>query len=116
MLIKTCQKAALYRTESYRLMGVYNWLIHEQKSAFKWWHKAISEGESLGARPQIARTYAEMGKRLCAVEGKSLAPDLSRAKNILQKAQTMFRDLGLHQDLEDLDLVSNKIGLELSQI
>ena len=63
MLIKTCQKAALYRTESYRLMGVYKWLIHDQKGAFKWWRKAISEGESLGALPQLSRTYAEMGKR-----------------------------------------------------
>ena len=116
MLLKNCQKAAMYRTESYRLWGVYNWLIQDRKNAFRWWHKALSEGERLGARPQVARTYAEIGKRLCPVEGKSSAPDLSRAKEILQKAQTMFRDLGLHQDLEDLDSFSNKIGLELSQI
>ena len=112
MLIKTCQKAAIYRTESYRLMGVYNWLIHDQKSAFKWWHKAIREGESLGARPQLSRTYAEMGMRLCAVKGESSEPDVSRAEEPLQKAKTMFRDLGLHYDLEDLNSVINRIGLE----
>ena len=112
MLIKTCQKAALYRTESYRLMGVYNWLIHDHKSAFKWWHKAISEGESLGARPQLSRTYAEMGMRFWVVKGESSEPDVSRAEEPLQKAKTMFRDLGLHHDLEDLNSVINRIGLE----
>ena len=116
MLIKTCQKAALYRTESYRLMGVYKWLIHDRKSAFKWWHKAISEGESLGARPQVARTYAEMGMRLCAVKDESSEPDVSRAKESLQKAKTMFSDLGLHHDLEDLNSVINRIGLEPSEV
>lgn len=114
MLLKKCRKAAMYRTESYRLWGAYNWLIDERKGAFKWWEKAISEGEKLGARPQVARTYAEMGKSLFAVEGEPAASETGRAKNLLQKAQTMFRDLGLQQDLEDLDLVSDKIGLELS--
>ncbi|MGA2465914.1 MAG: adenylate/guanylate cyclase domain-containing protein [Thermodesulfobacteriota bacterium] len=116
MLIKTCQKAALYRTESYRLMGVYNWLIHDQKSAFKWWHKAISEGESLGARPQLSRTYAEMGMRLCAVKGESSESDVSRAEENLQKAKTMFRDLGLHHDLEDLNSVISRMGPEPSEV
>ena len=116
MLIKTCQKAALYRTESYRLMGVYNWLIHDQKSALKWWHKAMSEGESLGARPQLARTCAEMGMRLCAVTGESPEFDVRRAKEPLEKAKTMFCDLGLNYDLEDLNLVIHRTGLEPSEV
>jgi TPR repeat protein len=116
MLIKSCQKAAQYRTESYRLMGLYKWLTHDQKSAFKWWHKAISEGESLGARPQLARTYAEMAMSLCAANGESSEPDLSRAKELLQKAKTIFRDLGLHQDLEDLNSMINRTGLDPSEV
>jgi len=110
MLLKACQKAALYRTDSYRLMGVYNWLIHDQKSAFKWWHKAASEGDSLGARPQLSRTYAEMGIRFCGIKGESLEPDVSRAKEFLGKAKTMFSDLGLDHDLEDLNLVISRVG------
>jgi hypothetical protein len=115
-LFKTCQKAALYRTESYRLMGVYYWLIHEQKSAFKWWHKGISEGERLNSRPQVARTYSEMGMRLCAFEGEPTAPDVSGAKELLQKARTMFRDLGLHQEMEELNSLIDQIGLEFSKV
>jgi tetratricopeptide (TPR) repeat protein len=103
MLIKTCRKVALFRTESCRLMGLCNWLIHDQKSALKWWHRAISEGESIGAHPQVARTYAEMGMRLCTVKSESPGFDVSRTKESIEKAKTMFYDLGLNCDLEDLN-------------
>ena len=116
ILIKTCQKAALFRTEAFRLMGVYKWLIHDQKSAFKCWHKAISEGERLGARPQIARTYAEMGMRLSVGEGQSSDPDVEKREECLHKAKMLFRDLGLHYDLEVLNSVINPMGLESSAI
>jgi tetratricopeptide (TPR) repeat protein len=116
MLVKTCQKAALYRTESYRLMGVYSWLLHDQKSAFKWWHRAMREGESLGARPQLARTCAEMGMRLWSLKGESPEPDVGSARESLEKAKTMFCDLGLNYDLEDLNLVIHRTGLEPSEV
>jgi len=96
MLIKTCKRTALYRTDSYRLMGVYSWLVGDQNKALKWWHKAIREGESLGARPELARTYAEMGMRARLVKGELSEPVASEAERYLQKAETMFRDLGLH--------------------
>ncbi len=116
MLLKTCQKAAVYRTEAYRLMGVCNWLTHNQESAFKWWRKAIREGESLGARPQVARTYAEMGIRLSGVRGESAKPDAKRAQEFIQKAETMFKELGLNYDLENLNSEINGIGLHPSEV
>jgi|MudIll2142460700_1097286.scaffolds.fasta_scaffold00941_8 tetratricopeptide (TPR) repeat protein len=116
MLLKACRKAALYRTESYRLLGAYNWLIHDRKSAFKWWYKAISEGERLGARPQMSRIYAEMGIRLSAVKGESSGLDGNKAQEFIQKARTMFQELGLSDDLEDLNLVINRMGLEPSEV
>ena len=115
MLIKTSKKAALCRTEACRLMGVYKWLNRDQKSAFDWWRKAISEGERLGARPQIARTYAEMGKRLTAA-GIESEPDGRRSQEFLQKARTMFQELRLSHDLEDLNSVINRMGLEPSEV
>ena len=116
MLIKTSQKAALCRTEAYRLMGVFNWLTQDQKTALKWWHKAISEGERVGARPQIARTYAEMGKRLSLVGGESSEPDGNRAQEFIQKAKAMFQELGLSYDLENLNSIISQTGLEPSEI
>ncbi|MEW6114394.1 MAG: hypothetical protein AB1664_19830, partial [Thermodesulfobacteriota bacterium] len=111
MLIKTCKKTALYRTESYRLMGVYNWLTDDRKSALEWWHKAIKEGESLGARPELARTYAEMGVRLCTINGGSPKRYASKAKESLHKARTMLRDLGLYGDIEELDSAMHRVGI-----
>jgi hypothetical protein len=93
-------------------MGVYKWLTNDRKNALTWWHKAVSEGESLGARPQLSRTYAEMGLRFCVINGGSSEPGASRAKEPLQKAKAMFSDLGLHHDLEDLNSVMNRMGLE----
>jgi class 3 adenylate cyclase/tetratricopeptide (TPR) repeat protein len=116
MLIKTCRKAALYRTDSYRLMGIYKWLISDRRGASRWWNEAIREGEDLGAVPQLARTYAEMGIRSCAINGEPSAQNLSRAKEPLKKAKTMFRDLGLEYDLKNLDSAISRTGLDLSEI
>jgi tetratricopeptide (TPR) repeat protein len=116
MLLKICHKAALHRTEAFKLMGTYNWLTGNRKNAFTWWHKAISEGESLGARPQISRTYAEMGTRLCAVKDESSKSDVSRAKESLEKAKRMFLDLGLSYDLEDLNSMIDRMGIEPSDV
>jgi len=109
MFIKTCRKAALYRTDSFRLMGVYKWLVHDYKAASKWWRRAIAEGESLGARPQLSRTYGEMGLRSCMVHG------VSPAREPLQKAKTMFAELGLRRDLEDLNAAISRMDLKLSE-
>jgi transposase-like protein len=84
-------------------MGVYNWLIHDRKSAFKWWQKAIREGEKLGARPQLARTYAEIAARTLAVRDEFSQARLRAAETYLEKAKAMFSEMGLHRDLEDLN-------------
>jgi class 3 adenylate cyclase/tetratricopeptide (TPR) repeat protein len=110
MLIKTSQKAALYRTESYRLMGVYYWLLNDEKRAVKWWHKAIKEGERLGARPQLARTYAEISKRFFDVEIETGRPPPIRSGECLEKARGMFGILGLQKDLQELDSWTGRTG------
>jgi class 3 adenylate cyclase/tetratricopeptide (TPR) repeat protein len=102
MLMKTCRKAALYRTEFCRLMGVYRWLISDRKGALKWWQKAVSEGESLRARPHLARVHHEIGKRLSCSEGADPEFIPGRAREHLVKAEKMFREMGLRQDLQEL--------------
>ena len=54
-----------------RLTGAYYWTINKHKKALGWWHKAVQEGERLGARPQLARLYFEVGR--CLLEGKGQA-------------------------------------------
>jgi class 3 adenylate cyclase/tetratricopeptide (TPR) repeat protein len=110
MLIKTCQKAALYRTESYRFMGVYHWLIGNEKTALKYWLTAVGEGERLGARPQLSRTYAEIARRLYEVKAETKRPSSIQMEECIEKARAMFVDLALHQDFEELESAIGRTG------
>ena len=51
-----------------------------------------------------------MGTRFFVINGQSSQSDVNIAKDALNKAQTMFRELGLRHDLEDLNLVISRIG------
>jgi class 3 adenylate cyclase/tetratricopeptide (TPR) repeat protein len=103
--VKNSAKFAAHRTENYRLMGVYYWLTGKQRKALNWFDKSIKEGERLGARPDLSRTYMEVGKRL--LEPKSKYKELNgiTATEYLEKAETMFRDMNLEWDLEQLERV-----------
>ena len=104
--VKCSKKAYVYRTEALRLMGTYYWLIGEQRKAIKWWGKSIQEGERLGARLEVSRTYFEVGKRL--LEEKSKYKELNgiKAEEYLDKAKTMFEEMDLQWDLDQLERIA----------
>ena len=106
-VLKNSKKYAPFRTAVFRLTGLYYWLINKQKKAVKWWQKAIEEGERIGARPDLARTYMEIGKRF--LEKKSKYKELNNigAKEYLEKARTMFQDMDLQWDLDELDKIAS---------
>jgi tetratricopeptide (TPR) repeat protein len=106
-VLKNSKKNALFRSGVFRLMGLYYWLINKQKKAVKWWQKAIEEGERLGARPDLARTYMEIGKRF--LEEKSKYKELNgiSAKEYLEKAREMFQEMDLQWDLDELDKIAS---------
>jgi hypothetical protein len=103
MLLKVTQKEAQHRAESYKLKGVYYWLINKQKEALKWWEKSIQEGENLGARLELARTYMEVGKRLLRPESKNKKLNGIKAQEYIDKAKTMFVEMDLQWDLDELE-------------
>ncbi|MFH1116423.1 MAG: AAA family ATPase [Pseudomonadota bacterium] len=115
-LIKACRKAAQYRAESFRLMGILHWLTDDRDAAFTWWRKGIREAENLGARAQLARIYAEMAKRLWKNTGPSADSDATKAVEYSEKAGTLFSELGLEHDLEDLKSVMDRKGVELPEV
>jgi hypothetical protein len=86
-------------------MGVYYWLIGKQGKALGWFNKSTKEGERLGARPDLARTYMEIGKRL--IEPGSKYKELSGVSvgEYLKKAGAMFEEMDLQCDLEELERV-----------
>jgi len=105
-LLQNSRKSPRVRTRALRLMGQYHWLIDKQKNAAKFWGKSISEGKLLGARPDLARTYMEIGKRL--MEEKSKYKELNgiKAAEFLEKARTIFQELDLQWELDELDKIT----------
>lgn len=111
MLIKTSRKAAIHRTESYKLMGVNYWFLRKQKRALRWWNKAIKEGEHLGARLELARTYFEVGKHLLEDKRKYKNFNGITAEEYLEKARVLFEEMNLKWDLDDLSRVIGGQGI-----
>ncbi|MGA2940193.1 MAG: AAA family ATPase [Syntrophobacteraceae bacterium] len=105
--VRNSARFAAQRTESYRLMGVYYWLIGRHGKALKWFDKSIWEGERLGARPDIARTCMEIGKRLIGSGSKYKELKGVSAREYLKKAGNMFEEMDLQWDLEELEKVEN---------
>jgi len=103
------RKAAGDRTEILKLMGTYYWLVDKQGKATKWWSKSMAEGERLGARLELSRTYMEIGKRLR--ESKSKFKELNGiiAEDYLKKARVLFEEMDLQWDLDELDKIENVV-------
>jgi hypothetical protein len=104
--VKNSKKAHVYRTEALRLMGTYHWLIGKQKKAIKCWCKSIEEGERLGARLEVSRTYFEVGKRLFEEKSKYKELNGIKAEEYLDKARAMFEEMDLQWDLDELDKIA----------
>jgi tetratricopeptide (TPR) repeat protein len=105
-MVRKSRKVAGDRTEALRLMGNYYWLIGKQKKAHKWWNKSIKEGERLGARLELSRTYMEVGERLLDPKSKCTELNGLSAMDYLNKAKAMFQDMGLQWDLDELERIS----------
>jgi len=102
--IKNSKKYAFDRAEVLKLMGVYYWLVGKHNKAVGLWFSAIDEAKRLGARVQLARIYVEMGRRFR--EAKDVCVNLERI-NIdenLEKARIIFKEMGLVEDVEDLNI------------
>ena len=98
--VKIAAKAAWERTEAYRLNGRLLWLLGKQDQALQWWSRSISEGERLGARPELARTYMEVGTRLAEDRSKHRELAGVDAATYLEKSRALFAAMGLDWDLE----------------
>jgi len=105
-LIQNTKKFVPGRPRTLHICGRYYWLIGKQKRAIKLWKKAIEEAERLNQRPDLARTYMEIGKRF--LEEKSKYKELNgiSAEEYLEKARTMFQEMDLQWDLDELEKIS----------
>jgi hypothetical protein len=96
--LRMSRSVARERVEVYRLVGRLCWLIGEQERAIQWWQRGILEGERMRARPELARTYLELGQRLIAAgQGDRIVGDY-RAAGYVERAERWLADLGLEPD------------------
>lgn len=102
-VIKNSKKVVSERTKAYRQMGRYYWLIGKQGKALKWWDKSIQEGERLGARPDLSRTYFEVGRHLLEPQTNTKKLGGITGQGYLEKARTLFQEMDLQLDLDELD-------------
>jgi len=107
--IRRSRKYAPYRTKVLRLMGQYCWLIGKQGKALKWWRRAIKEGRLLNARPDLARTYFEVGKQLITPHSKFKQLDGKNPMEYLNEARNLFEEMELKWDLDELNRFSYEV-------
>jgi hypothetical protein len=103
--MKASRKFKRDRVEILRLMGTRSWLLGEREKALKWWKDSIETGERLNFRPDLSRTYFEIGKRLSEPNSPYKELNGITAAGYLNKAKTMFEEMGLQWDLEQLERV-----------
>ena len=90
----------------FKMTGELYWLIDQQETALKWWTKSIKIGGKLGAKPDLSRTYFEIGKSLATPQSKYGQLDGITAKEYLEKTKIMFKEMDLAWDLNELEKVS----------
>jgi len=105
-MINISSKAFFERTEALRLMGIYYWIIGNQKRALKWFDKSIVLGEQIHAKLELSRTYFEVGKHLLEPQSKYKSLNGLTAEKYLEKARSMFEDMNMQWDLDELDRIT----------
>ena len=106
--IRTAGKVARERVETYNLTGRLWWALGNRRRAMKWWTKSITEATRIGARPELARTYYDVGRLI--------GPSTLNGKDgpaYLHLAQELFTTLDLKWDLDQLHAIeATAIGPE----
>ena len=101
------KKVVYNSVELFRYMGIYHWITNKQRKALRYWSKSITEGERMDVRPELARTYFEVGIRLLDQTSEQTELNGIEAEEYLNKARNIFEDLGLQWDLEQLERFSS---------
>lgn len=121
--LKAALKAADFLTEALMMTGSYWWLLGRTRKAFRWWKKSLDEGERLGAKLELSRSYFEIGRRLLEkpitkrqlrlrLKARALAKKLLglTPEECLGKAEAMFLDMSLRWDMGQLKEVRDEIN------
>ncbi len=103
--LKNSEKYMAEKTKVLRLMGTYFWLIGKQERAFAWLEKSLKLGDKLHARPELARTYFEVGKRLKDERSRIKKINGIGADDYLQRARQILTEIDMRRDLVELEKI-----------
>src|SRR5262249_28447849 len=97
LALRIAGRVARERPEVYRLAGRLAWLRGREEQALAWWASSLDAAEGLGARPEIGRTYAEVGRSL-QTSGRAGRLGTLDAEGCLAAGRRTFDELGLDED------------------
>jgi tetratricopeptide (TPR) repeat protein len=98
--LRVSAKAAMRRVEVVRLAARQAWCEQQPRGALRWWERAAAEAESMEMRPELARTWAELGRRLREPQAEGLEFRGRDSTACLAEAESLFAALGLGWDPE----------------
>jgi hypothetical protein len=108
--LKLSKKLNRIRVEVNRYMGTFQWLTGKKRDALKWWRLSIETGEAFKMKPELSRTYFEIGRRLSEPNSPYKELNGISAAEYLTKAKTMFEEMDLKWDLEQLEHVMEHVA------
>ena len=95
--LRIAAKVSIQRTDIHQLVGRVWWLLGRRRRALGAWEQAIAAGTSMGALPELARTWAVAGESLDDGDTSLVGLDGAACR---ARALEMFRALGLEQDAD----------------
>ncbi len=98
---RKCRKYAMGRTEMFRYIGQYYWVLNDKRKSFYFWNKSVKEGKRIGANVELARTYLEIYRHLNELEtGKKKGR--YAGVDYLNMAKSIFEELKLQSDIDEM--------------
>lgn len=95
--LRAAKNVSWERPPVHRLMGTRAWLLGRRRAALRWWQTSLEHAKQLEMRPELGRTYLEVGRRLSGArqtrEFDGLTPE-----QCLERAREILHDLGLEVD------------------
>jgi len=107
-------RVARERTEAYRLAGRLWWALGRHERALAWWGRSITEGERLGARPEVARTCVDVAHRLEAGAPRHRLLAGQEAAVYRARGQAILEELELEWDLGQLGIMTGRVVTPLA--
>ena len=102
-MTKNARKVACDLPEALKIQGVFFWIVGQHRKAMQSWQNSVRLCEQMGARVELSRVFLEVGQRLAETGSRYHEFGGSNAGMLTQKARSLFEELTLTCDLDELE-------------